>query len=272
MNNINPAWQVILDTLPGDLHKLVTPALQKWDDDVKARFEEIHKEYESYKPFKQFIDNNIAADFAWQSVVMADELQRDPAKVAAQINEAFDLGFVDKTTHEQALAAVTTDSSDDGSDDGLFEDGKLDLSKIPEFQTMKQTLEALQGTEEQKRKEAEDQAAIEEFNAELDALEKSVTEPDEGEGKPFNRMFVTALMAQGLSGEDAVKQFHTLLAGNAVLNENDNTDESGAPITMGNSGNVGSGSADGSVNYADMNTSDFNETVAKALEAMQTGS
>jgi hypothetical protein len=262
----NPAWQKVLDALPESLHKVVLPALQEWDNNVQERFAELHKEYEAYKPYEPFIKNNIAADFAWQSVVFADELQREPAKVAAQINEAFELGYVDKTTHEQALAsAASNEPSVD--DDDIFSEGKVDLTKIPEFMTMKQTLDALQKARDEETQSEQEQREIDEFNTELDALEAEVT----GKGQPFNRMFVTALMAQGVSKEDSVKQFHTLLA----VKPDEKTDEGTsipAVVTMGNGGTVGGGQPDGSVNWNSMKTSEFNENVAKALEAMQSGS
>lgn len=266
MTDINPAWKGILDKLPPALHQLVIPELEAWDKGVQEKFQQIHTEYEPLKAFKPFVENNVTADFAWQSVVFADELQREPAKVAQQINENWKLGLLTKDELDKAVAEAAGSSTDTGD---LFEndDTKVDLTKIPEFVAMKQTLDTLQSSTEEERRKEREQAELEEFEKELDTLEEA------NKDKPFNRMFVTALMAQGLSGEDAVKQFHTLLGETAsVTDTNDNPSNTDAPITMGNGGTVGGGTGDGSVEWNKLSTTDFNQNVAKVLEAMQTGS
>jgi hypothetical protein len=269
MNQPNPIWQKLLEKIPPAMHPMVQPILNEWDAEVTQKFQEIHKEYEPLKAFQPFVDNNITPDFAWQSVTFADELQREPAKVAQQINEHWKLGYVPKEEYDKVVAEKQTSSTDD---DELFnEDGTvMDLTKIPEFQTMKQALDALQAEKEQEKTKAEQDAELREFEEELEALEKSVTQPEDGsQGKPFNRMFVTALMAQGLSGEEAVKQYHQILGETVQPDDTDDTDgTSDAPITMGNSGTVGGGLSDGEVKWAEMPTSDFNANVAKVLESM----
>lgn len=269
MNQPNPAWKPLLDKLPPALHPMVMPVLEEWDKGVQQKFTEIREEYKPYEAFKPFVENNITADFAWESVVFADQLQREPAKVAEQINSAFNLEYISKADHEKALADASASSS--GSEE-LFEneDGtKLDLSKIPEFANLKQTLETIQSQSEEEKRKAQEQEALDEFNAELDALEKAVTEPEDGsQGKPFNRTVITAFMSQGLSGEDAVKEFHKLLGANASTETpSTSTTNTDAPVTMGNSGNAGSGVGQEEVKWAEMSNSDFNANVAKVLEA-----
>lgn len=263
MNQPNPAFKAILDKLPPALHASVIPVLEEWDKGVQARFEELREEYKPYEEFKPFVENNITPDYAWQSVVFADELQRDPGKVAAQINEAFDLNLKTQADFDKAVADAAANSADDGN---LFDnedgEGKVDFTKIPEFAQMQQTLQQLQESEEEKRQREQDEQDLADFNAELDALAEKYKD------QPFNRTVVTAFMSQGLDGDAAVKQLHVLLGQDAEVNE-DTTDTSTneAPVTMGNGGNVGSGSEDGAVDWAGMSNSDFNVNVAKVLEA-----
>lgn len=266
MNQPNPAWKPLLDKLPPALHASIMPVLEEWDKGVQAKFTEIREEYKPYEAFKPFVENNIAADYAWQSVAFADELQNNPAKVASEINQAFNLEFIPKADHEKALAEASTSSS--SSDDDLFNDddgdGKLDLSKIPEFAQVKQTLDQIQKQADEERKREEEQRELDEFNAELDNLEETV----KAENKPFNRTVITAFMSQGLSGEDAVKQFHLLLGQNASTETDDDTQSgSTAPVTMGNQGNAGSGTGEEPIKWAEMSNSDFNANVAKVLQA-----
>lgn len=271
MNNINPAWQGILGTLPESLHKLVIPELEKWDKGIQDKFQEIHNEYEPLKPFKQFIDNNIDPNFAWQSVVFADELQKNPSGIVEQINENWNLGYVPKTELEKAVAEASANPPEagDGSDDDLFGDGKVDLTKVPEFVAMKQALDAMQSSSEEERRKQSEQEELEAFEADLAALEAKAKE----DSKPFNKMFVTALMAQGVSGDDALDQYALVLGQTVTPGETQTTSTStDAPITMGNQGTVGGGTDDGAVDWNSMGTSDFNDNVAKVLEAMQNGS
>jgi hypothetical protein len=265
MNDINPAWKSLLDKLPPALHKLIIPELEAWDKGVQDKFQEIHNEYEAYKPFKPFVDNDIDPEYAWQSVVFADKLQRDPGQIVSEINQHWDLGLVTKDEYEKAVQQAQNNPPANEEDEDMFETGnqKIDLDKIPEFAAMKQTLETLQGSEEEKRRKEQEAADIAAFEAELDELEKA------NEGKPFHRMFVTALMAQGLSGEEAVKQYHQILGENVDLDNSidDPPVNTDAPLTMGNNGTAGSGSGDGAIDWASMPTSDFNANVAKILEA-----
>lgn len=267
----NPAWKPLLDKLPPALHDMIKPILTQWDEGVQAKFQEIHAEYEPLKAFQPFVDNNIAADFAMQSVAFADELQRDPAGVAKQINDNWQLGFM---TKEEAEALVPPANNADDGDLFENEDGKIDLTKIPEFVTMKQTLDAIQKQKDEEERNNSEQQALADFERELADLEKKTVDPngDGTGGKPFHKVFVTALMAQGLSGDDAVKQYHEVLAGVATPPENnDQPSNTDAPITMGNSGTVGGGQSNGEVKWADMSTSDFNANVAKVLEAQMSG-
>lgn len=265
MNQPNPAWKPLLDKLPPALHPMVMPVLEEWDKGVQDQFTKIREEYKPYEAFKPFVENNIAPDYAWQSVVFADELQQNPAKVVDQVTQAFNLEYVSKADHEKALAEAQANSSDDSGDLFETEDGtKLDLSKIPEFAKVQQTLEQMQTQSEEERKREEEQNAIDEFNASLDELEEKVT----ADKKPFNRKVITAFMASGLSGEDAVKEFHLLLGENANTDTTDDTsNNTDAPVTMGNGGNAGSGTGEQPIKWAEMSSSDFNSNVAKILEA-----
>lgn len=267
---INPKWNTLLSKIPPEFHNQIIPDLQEWDRGVQQRFTEIKSEYAEYEKFKPLVENNIDYDYVAQAVTLADELQRDAPKVISQINEAWNLGFVSKEDAEK-LGQSAGDSTDK---DDFFNEGD-DILKHPQVKAMQEALEQLQQTYEsdktaQQQQEEED-ARIAKFESDLDALEKKYTQPEDGsDPQPFNRLFVTALMAQDIDGDEAVRQYHQAIAATippaSNSDENTNPGSNGAPVVMGNGGTAGSGSSDGSVDYGKMNTSDFNDTVEQLLE------
>lgn len=268
-DSINPAFKPILDVLPESLHQLVIPTLKEWDKGVQQKFTEIHSSYDELKPFKKFVENNVDADYAWQAAVLTDKLQREPEATIAEINKTWELGFISKEE-----AAQLGQSAGNSTDEGDLFSNDDDITKHPKFQAMQQALEQVQGTIQSQSQKDEEARAIAEFNKELDALEKKYTQPEEGDPLPFHRTFVTALMANGLSGDEAVKQYHQVLAGNSVTPEsNDNSSSTDdPPVVMGNQGSVGSGQDDGAVDFSSLNRSDFTSTVADLVKAqMESG-
>jgi hypothetical protein len=272
-DSINPAFKPILDVLPPEFHNMIIPTLKEWDKGVQQKFTEIHSSYDELKPFKKFVENNVDADYAWQATVLTDKLQREPEATIAEINKTWELGFVSKDEAAQ-LAQNSAGGSTDGGD--LFGSEDNDISKHPQFVAMQKALEQVQGTITSKQQQEQEEQAIAEFNRELDALEKKYTQPEEGDPLPFHRTFVTALMANGLSGDEAVKQYHQVLAGNSVSSgsndqgDNSSTDE--PPVVMGNGGSVGSGQDNGAIDFSSLPRSEFTSTVADLVRAqMESG-
>jgi len=138
---------------------------------------------------------------------------------------------------------------------------------------MKDALDELQNNFQTDKEREEEEAAIAEFESELDELEQSYTDPNRDGGPlPFNRMFVTALISQGLDGEAAVKQYHEVLALNTSSEEppaSNDTTGTQPPVVMGGEGTAGSGSADGTVNVGSLSRKDLNETVQQLLAKAQ---
>lgn len=263
-NKGNPAWKPILDVLPTELHSLVTPVLQEWDKGVQQKFAEIRGEYTELENYKKFVDANIDPEYVEQAVILADQLQRDPKKIVAQMNETWELGFVPKEEAEK-LGKV----SPEGDPDNLFEDADNDIFKDPRVKAMKEALDELQGNFQTQAQKEEEERAIKEFEEYLDDLEESYTDPErEGGPLPFNRTFVTALMSQGVDGEAAVKQYHEVLASSGVTGDSTPpADKSGEkpPAVMGSEGTAGSGSEDGTVDVTSLSDKEVSETVQQLL-------
>lgn len=268
--NDNPAWKPILDVLPESLHSIVKPALQEWDKGVQAKFQEIRNEYAELEPYKEFVQHNIDPAYVQQSVILADQLQRDPQGVVSNMIETWKLDYVSK----EEAAKLGNSSSPSGDEGDLFEeDSNFDITKHPQFKAMQDALDKVQQQTQQTQQEKEQEAAQKEFDDYLESLEQEYINPErEGGPLPFNRTFVTALMSQGLSGEDAVKQYHEALA-IASSPGTQQTQDSGSeqtpkpPVVMGGQGTVGSGSPDQAVNVTQLPRGELNSTVAQLLEA-----
>lgn len=270
-DNNHPAYQHILDVIPDSLHSVVIPELKKWDAGVTQKFQEIHSQYESLKPFQQFVENGIDPNYAEQAVILADQLQRDPAKVVSEINNSWKLGFVDP---EQAKA-LQTNQSNSGEDDSEFDfslDDTDDLMKNPKIKAMYEALEQVQNELKSQKELEEEERELQEFEEELDSLEESTKESN----LPFNRLFVTAMMQQGLSGEDAVKQYHQALAISTADNSNEtqqtNSTENQPPVVMGSEGTAGSGTSNDPVNFGSLSKNQLNSTIEQILaQAAESG-
>lgn len=271
-SGMNPAWKPFLDVLPESLHNVVLPVLKDWDAGVQQKFQDIRSEYAELEGFKKFVDSNVDPEYVEQAVILADQLQREPGKIVTQINEAWNLGFV---TPEDAAKLGQPPVDNEGDNGGLDFEPDNDIFKDPRVKAMKDALDELQNNFQTDKEREEEEAAIAEFEAELDELEQSYTDPNrEGGPLPFNRMFVTALISQGVDGEAAVKQYHEVLALNSSSEDTSTkqTNEVKPPVVMGGEGTTGSGSADGTVRPASLSRSDVNKTVQQLLaQAAESG-
>lgn len=265
----NPKWKPFLDALPESLHSQIIPVLREWDAGVTKQFQEIHQSYEGLKPFKKFVDNGIDADYAEKAVIFSDQLQQDPAKTIAYVNETWKLGFV---TPEQAAALRTNEATDDFDIDNLDDDD--DILKNPKVKAILDGAQQVQEEWKTLKEQEEEQAQYAEFEEYLENLEKATTEKN----LPFNKLFVTALMQQGIDGEEAVNQYHQALALNTSDTQTDSTeqvDDSSKevpPVVMGGNGVTGSGLPDGTVNFGSQTKNQLNDTVMQMLaEANNSG-
>lgn len=258
---INPAWQELLSKIPEAMHGVVVPVLQKWDAGVTTKFQELHTQYEPLKAYKNLADHGIDPQYAEQAIMLADRMQSNPKQIAEQLNSSFNLGFI---SPEEAAKLGQRNSPDGGSDDDFFNDPDQDITKHPQFKALADQIKSFQEQFEQTTQQQQEQQQVEQFEAYLDELEEDI----KGKNLPFNRRYITALMTQGMSGEDAVKEYHQDLAIEAVNESPANetpTDE--PPIVMGGEGSTGGGTPDGSIRFGDLPKNDLNKTVADLLEA-----
>jgi Tfp pilus assembly protein PilN len=266
-NNGNPNWKTLLDKIPNELHSIVTPILQEWDQGVNNRFEAIHEQYKPLKGYESLAQNGIAPDYAYAAAQLADQMQRNPQLIAKQMSETYGLNLMTPEEAQQKFSQQSAGGSTDGQDDP-FSDPTTDIFKDPRIQKLAQGFEQLQSqlTEQQQREQLQQQA--DQWEDYLDQLQEQATRDNLPE---FDREYVTAIASQGVSGEEAVKRYYKALAISSVGgNENQQPGQHqqpppNVPPVMGGAGNAGVGLGDGSIDFGAMPAKDLNNTVAELL-------
>lgn len=255
--NGHPAWGELLDGIPPEFHPLITPKLQEWDNGVKKRLEELTGRYDPYKPL---VEQNIDPAFVTGAVEFATQLQSDPEEIVGQLIDAFGIeGYVkkdDMSQQQQVPGSVDPDP---------FEELGIDITKHPAYVAQQQALQQIQ-----ERFSQFDQT--EQEKAQAAQVDKLLTDLETEHGS-FNRLFVTALLAQGIDGAEAVKVYKDTInqaAGELIAQQNpaqQQQQQQSVPVVMGTEGAAGSGVASEPFNFATAKNSDINALVLQMLNA-----
>lgn len=269
----HPAWQEILSALeevPEEFRALVEPKLteklQAWDQGVNGKLQAVRSEYEGYEAYKPLIENKVEVDRVQKALWLADKLEQDPNYIVQQAIEAFGLDYAPKgaVTPPDPAGNVDPDEED-------FGNGEFDITKHPQFQQIQQRLNAWEQERQREREAQEQQQHISALEQEIVELhEKFDTKLPDGTVVPgFNDLYVTALMAQGLDGEQAVKSFTDVFNQQAQalgLNQQQ-TQQEPPPVVMGGDGNTGSGIPNQPTNFGSLSNDDLDNIVLQMIEA-----
>ena len=255
--NGHPAWGELLDGIPQEFHPLITPKLQEWDNGVKKRLEELTGRYDPYKPL---VEQNIDPAFVTGAVEFATQLQSDPEEIIGQLIDAFGIeSFVKKDDMSQQQVPGSNDPDP-------FEELGIDITKHPAYIAQQEALQQIQERFSQFDQTEQEKAQVAEVENLLTSLE--------AEHGPFNRLFVTALLAQGIDGAEAVKVYKDTInqaAGELIAQQNNppaqQQQQQTVPVVMGTDGAAGSGVAGEGFNFATAKNSDINALVLQMLNA-----
>lgn len=254
-NEGHPAWQEILEVLPPEFHTLIKPTLLKWDQGVQEKIKTVH---EQYAPYKEFADNNIDGETLKNGYNLLSNFQQNPGQVVQQAIEAFDLEYVSAEDHTAAVAQAEAAA---GNNEDL--DDYESLEDDPRLAKIMETVETLTAKLNEKDES-------ERTKAEQKALDKTLEDLEETKGS-FDKVYVMALMANGVPGEKAVEQYHNTInqAVEGKLKENNITLSSSqqdeAPIVMNGGGDAGSGLPVEPVDMGDLKEKDVNDLVVEML-------
>lgn len=250
----HPAWKEILDVLPESLHEVVKPTLAKWDKGVSDRFDQINSQY---SPYKEFVENKIDPEILKRGFFLLREFETNPEALVQNAIDSLDLDFVAKSEIPDA-------SDDDNYEYGEDEYDGMKLEQHPQFKEAMDTLAKIQEWQNSQLEEKRVAEQNQSFEQQLDALKEAHGD--------FNRLAVTALMAQGVDGEEAVKLWkdgvnqaaaEQLAAQNPGSGTNTNQPP---PVVMGGDGTTGSGIPSEGVDLGSMGKSSLNDLVVQMLE------
>lgn len=249
----NPKWQPILDVLPEELHGLIKPQLAEWDKGINQKFQEIHSKYD---PYKQYLENKVDPELIEQGLYLIQEFNNNPADIVKQAIEAFGLDFVEKAAIEAQQKAQQTqpDSYWDADDDDTTQ---VDITQHPQFKALADQVQKFTETAAQQQEREASEKAAKEFEQYLGKLEQ-----DNG---AFDKMYVSALISQGMDGEQAVKQYHDTVNQAAAKLAGNGQQQAAPPVVMGGYGTTGSGLPDQPVQFGSMKNNDLNDLVAQIL-------
>lgn len=186
----NPAWDDLLGVVPKEFHTQLLPHLQKWDTGVQQRFQQVHSQYE---PYKEFLDGKIDPEDLRQGLGVIQAIKDDPRSVYMALAQNFDFNETVQD-EEQGKTEVTTE-----------EENNLPPHIAKELQELRGYVETLGQYLVKQREDATEQEEYDNLEREFSALRK-----EHGE---FDERFVLALMQNGATAQDAVKEWGTLVDG-----------------------------------------------------------
>lgn len=216
----NP-YDQYLQELPESLRPVVEPVFKEWDKGVTQRFQELHQQYDPWKPV---LDTGVSPEITQQSLQLLQALEDKPEEVLKALANAYGVelqapGSTAPVTPEPA--EVTPELNEDDVDPAL-------LARIKQHEEMLQTVGGYLLSEQQKQQQAAEDGKLQETMAGL--------KTKHGE---FNERYVLALMSQGVDPEQAVAQFKT-----DVAQFNANQEAASAPTVVSAGGGVPVSSVD----------------------------
>jgi hypothetical protein len=192
----NPAWAPLYEVLPTQLHSQVRPVLEQWDKGTQARLEEYGQQLKAYEPYKEFVDNQIPAEYMQQAVQIAQLIDSDPKAFMAQLQSIF--GDQPQTTQEPAK-----DKQQAPTDESLFDEKPFDVTSDPKFQELQKNQDILANYLAQEAQAREAAQADAMLNSELQTLQQKYGD--------FDERYVITLGASGMPLEDAVQQYQDIV-------------------------------------------------------------
>ncbi len=258
----NPAWNDILQALPEDLHTVVKPMLEQWDSTVQDKIQQVHKQYEPYKPL---VEHEVDMDYIDQAIYIAQQLENNPQEVIDRAIEAFKLPY-------QKGEAVSINNGGAG-DPNPFENTDLeDISQHPQFKAVMDQLGQLNSQFEKTQQETQAQQQQRQLEEYIEGLHKGPN----GETVEFDDMYVAALISAGVKGEKAVEQFqqtvnqHAAKLAEAQQNPNSGGQQQQQQFTvLGGESGGGSGIPNNPPDFAHMKRNDLNDVVKQMLANSQ---
>lgn len=244
----HPAWQEILDGLPDEFHSTLTPKLQAWDQGVQQKLQDVRSQYEGLDPYRDIVRDQ-DPQFLQGALQLAQAVQQDPNAVAQQLIEAFGLEYAPKGA---------------GPSEPEYDLGDDDIANHPMVKAMQQQLDEF-NNKFQSREQVEQQTQAEQEH------EQYMAELKEEHGD-FDPLFVTALIAQGIDGDEAVRRYNEVVTNGVARMSGATPPATPAgtpPVVMGGDGVTGSGMPEQPVGFGTMSKGNVENLVIQMLNAQK---
>jgi len=160
--SINPAWNDLLSIVPSQLHSQVTPHLKKWDSNFQTKLNEVHSQYEGYKPY---LENQIDPERINYALQMLEAIDARPMDVIEALNQYVDQAGLRPQEQEQGLSTGE-------------EEPPGDFLQHPEFQKMQQMLNTMAQYMVQQNQATQDSQYDQELADEIEQLQQTHGEFD----------------------------------------------------------------------------------------------
>lgn len=171
-----------LESLPDSVRPLVEPIFKEWDSNTTKKFQELHSEYEPWKPVTEGYD----PETVLQAIQLAQYMENDPAGLIKALQEAYKIEQGPGNQQQQDPANPVDPAEAVDPRDAEIAELREGLGKLAEY---------LLGNQQQ--------AQLQDANKELDTVLGSLKEKH----GDFNEQFVLTLIASGADPEKAVEQY-----------------------------------------------------------------
>ena len=220
----HPAHEKLLAELPEAWHQKVLPHLQEQDKYYQQQMEK-------FSPYKDFIENNIDADYINQSIQLAKAISEDPVTIHENLTRALMAQGLIQEQAEEAAAEIM-------EDEDFYEESELSPKLKKELAARDAKLEELQNQLSEQDFERQTAQEYEIIEAELKGLRDVYTVTDQQEQAIIELMESAIARGQDISVIDAAKKLVSITGvGFKKLGVADVTGLD-APIVVGSSGGV----------------------------------
>jgi hypothetical protein len=229
-----PPYHQELEALPESVRHLVEPVFKEWDSKTTQRFQELHTQYEPYKPV---LESGYDPSTIQQTIALAEALEQDPQAVVAALAEAYgiDLGRQNEELDEE-------DDEDEDSD-----------PRLKQHEEMLATMAQYLMTQQQEQQQAQED----------DLLDQALAELQEKHGA-FDERYVLTLLANGYDPEQAVLEYKNAIqqatGGQPVKPQ--------APTILGSGGGTPTTTI---ANPSELNPKDTKNLIVEMLKAANQG-
>lgn len=173
--SVNPAWSELLGVVPEQLHSQITPHLSKWDNNFQTKINEVHSQYEPWKPI---IEQGATPDDVNYALGLLNALSENPQEVIKALTE---WAGAESSTEQQGQFNQTQQQVDPNEDPILSH---------PKVREMQQALETMAQVMLSQREQEQQAQADTELAEDLTSLREKYKEQGD-----FDEEFVLTLAA-----------------------------------------------------------------------------